>query len=80
MLSLCKSWTVETSAHIAPWRPCGPTHETREPLKRPWYPYTRINLNELAFGGMYVDLQQACLVQGRVEQGEQALRSFSGDS
>jgi hypothetical protein len=54
--------------------PCRLTHETREPLERPRNPHARVHLDEHAPGGVDVDLQQPCFVEGRVEQCQEALR------
>ena len=53
---------------------CLLTHETTEPLKRPWNPDMGVHLDENAFCSVYVDLEQARLVERGVEQRQKALR------
>lgn len=49
------------------------THETRETLKGTGYPDAGVDLDEDALGGVDVDLEEAGLVEGRVEEGEETL-------
>lgn len=48
-------------------------HEARETLEGTRDTHGRTDFDEHALGGVDVDLQLASLVDGRVEQGEQAL-------
>ena len=50
------------------------THESTETLERSWNSDGRVDFDEDASGGVNVDLQLAGLVEGRVEEGEEALR------
>jgi hypothetical protein len=52
-------------------------HETSEALERARYPHGRADLDEHAAGSLDVDLKLPRLVDGRVEQSEQALASWS---
>ena len=51
------------------------THQAAEPLEGPRNPHMRVDLNEDTLCGVDVDLQQARLVERRVEQRQQALRT-----
>lgn len=58
----------------------GRTHQAAESLEGAWDAHMGVDLDEHAFGGVDVDLEQAGLVQGRVEEGEQTLgRSMSAN-
>lgn len=48
-------------------------HEAAESLECAWYPNVRVHLNEYTFRCVDVDLEQASLVEWRVEEGQQAL-------
>lgn len=48
-------------------------HQTGEPLERPWDSDGRVDLDEDLVGGVDVHLELAGLVDGRVEEGEEAL-------
>ena len=49
------------------------THKSTEPLERPRDADMGVDLDEYALGGMDEHLQQARLVEGRVEQCQEAL-------
>jgi hypothetical protein len=51
-------------------------HQTGEALEGTRYAHGGVDLDEHAAGGLDVDLQLARLVDGRVEQGEQALQAL----
>lgn len=52
-------------------------HQAGEALERAGDADRRRDLNEDAFGGLDVDLQPACLVDGRVKEGKEALDGCS---
>ena len=51
------------------------THQAAEPLEGSRNPHMRVDLDENTLCGVDVDLQQARLVERRVEQRQQALRT-----
>ena len=53
---------------------CLRTHEAAEPLECTRYSDVRVHLDEHALGGVDIHLQQARLVERRVEEGQEALR------
>jgi hypothetical protein len=57
-----------------------PTHEPAKPLERARNPYVRVHLDKRTLCGVYVNLQQASLVQRRVEQCQETLMRDVGPS
>jgi hypothetical protein len=48
-------------------------HQTSEALEGTWDSDSWRHLDQHTFGGMDVDLQPSCLIDGRVEEREEAL-------